>query len=144
LGKGQISFSFRNKIYEKEVKHLKTFESFENLSLYYGESLVGEYDLVISEISDILLEISDLGLGLNVMVGYTPMTLAMREKDPVIFVSVQGDSLKCSYIEDDIKSVFDRIENFAEIKGLRCEFDSWERPADSGKYFSVYQIYIRK
>jgi hypothetical protein len=124
------------------MRHLKTFESFENLSLYYGESVIGEYDLIISEISDILLEISDLGL--NVMVGYTPMTLAMREKEPIIFVDVQGDSLKCSYIEDDIKSVLDRIENFAEIKGLRCGFGSWERPVDSGKYVSVYQIYIGK
>lgn len=124
------------------MKHLKTFESFENLSLYYGEDLISEFNSIISEIEDILLELSDLGL--HIIVGYTPMTMVMREKEPIIYADAQGDSLKCSYIEDDIKSVFDRIENFTDMKGLQSERGSWERLGDHGKKISVYQIYIGK
>ena len=129
------------------MKHLKTYKIFEAYSipmmrLKYGESVLSECDDMIDDIKDMVLELTDIGLFTTV--GYTPMTLVYREKTPKIMAEVQGDSLLCSYNEDDINSSFDRIKEYSSSKGYATGFGTWEREAGNGKNISVYQILIQK
>ena len=129
------------------MKHLKTYKIFEAYSipmmrLKYGESVLSECDDMIDDIKDMVLELTDIGLFTTV--GYTPMTLVYREKTPKIMAEVQGDSLLCSYNEDDINSSFDRIKEYTSSKGYATGFGTWEREGENGKSMSVYQILIQK
>ena len=129
------------------MKHLKTYKIFEAYSipmmrLKYGESVLSECDDMIDDIKDMLLELQDISLFITV--GYTPMTLVYREKTPKIMAEVQGDSLLCSYNEDDIDSAFERIKEYTSSKGYVTGFGTWEREAGNGKNISVYQILIQK
>ena len=129
------------------MKHLKTYKIFEAYSipmmrLKYGESVLSECDDMIDDIKDMVLELTDIGLFTTV--GYTPMTLVYREKTPKIMAEVQGDSLLCSYNEDDINSSFDRIKEYSSSKGYATGFGTWEREAGNGKNISVYQMLIQK
>jgi hypothetical protein len=62
--------------------------------------------------------------------------------------NLQGDSLLCSYNEDDIYSAFERIKEYVRSKGYVTGFSTWERDcfneADKGKYISIYQMLIQK
>ena len=89
-----------------------------------------------------LLELKDIGL--FTMVGYTPMTLTYRDETPKIMAEVQGDSLLCSYNEDDIDSAFERIKEYSSSKGYATGFGNWERESGNGKKISVYQMLIQK
>ena len=129
------------------MKHLKTYKIFEAYSipmmrLKYGESVLSECDDMIDDIKDMVLELTDIGLFTTV--GYTPMTLVYREKTPKIMAEVQGDSLLCSYNEDDIDSAFERIKEYTSSKGYVTGFGTWEREGENGKSMSVYQILIQK
>jgi len=129
------------------MKHLKTYKIFEAYSipmmrLKYGESVLSECDDMIDDIKDMVLELTDIGLFTTV--GYTPMTLVYREKTPKIMAEVQGDSLLCSYNEDDIDSAFERIKEYTSSKGYVTGFGTWEREVENGKKMSVYQILIQK
>ena len=57
---------------------------------------------------------------------------------------VQGDSLLCSYNEDDIDSAFERIKEYSSSKGYATGFGNWERESGNGKKISVYQMLIQK
>jgi hypothetical protein len=72
------------------------------------------------------------------------MTLSYRDKTPKIMAEVQGDSLLCSYNEDDIDSAFERIKEYTSSKGYATGFGTWEREVENGKKMSVYQILIQK
>ena len=129
------------------MRHLKTYKIFEAYSipmmrLKYGESVLSECDDMIDDIKDMVLELTDIGLFTTV--GYTPMTLVYREKTPKIMAEVQGDSLLCSYNEDDIDSAFERIKEYTSSKGYVTGFGTWEREVENGKKMSVYQILIQK
>ena len=129
------------------MKHLKTYKIFEAYSipmmrLKYGESVLSECDDMIDDIKDMVLELQDIGL--FTMVGYTPMTISCNDKTPKIIVEVQGDSLLCSYNEDDINSSFDRIEEYSSSKGYATGFGNWERESGNGKKILVYQMLIQK
>ena len=129
------------------MKHLKTYKIFEAYSipmmrLKYGESVLSECDDMIADIKDMVLELTDIGLFTTV--GYTPMTISCFDKTPKLMTEVQGDSLLCSYNEDDINSSFDRIEEYSSSKGYATGFGTWEREAGNGKSISVYQILIQK
>ena len=129
------------------MKHLKTYKIFESHSIplmrfKYGESVLSECDNMIDDIKDMVLELSDIGL--STTVGYTPMTISCSDKTPKLIVEVQGDSLLCSYNEDDINSSFDRIKEYSSSKGYATGFGTWEREAGNGKKMSVYQILIQK
>ncbi len=97
---------------------------------------------MIDDIKDMVLELGDIGLFTRV--GYTPMTISSREKTPKIVVDIQGDSLLCSYNEDDIKLTFDRIIDYTSSKGYANGFGNWEREAGNDKKISVYQMLIQK
>ena len=129
------------------MKHLKTYKIFEAYSipmmrLKYGESVLSECDDMIDDIKDMVLELTDIGLFTTV--GYTPMTISCSDKTPKLIVEVQGDSLLCSYNEDDINSSFDRIKEYSSSKGYATGFGTWERETSNGKNISVYQMLIQK
>ena len=123
------------------MRYLKTYKIFEDFfSQYEGRE---ECDsIIIPDIKDILLELADSGF--DTMVGYTPMTLTWVDKTPKLMVEVQGDSLLCSYNEDDIDSAFERIKEYTSSKGYATGFGTWEREAGNGKNISVYQMLIQK
>jgi hypothetical protein len=129
------------------MRYLKTYKIFESsheeiMDSYYGADVMEECDSIIDDINDMILELKDIGL--FVMVGYTPMTLTYRDKTPKIMAEVQGDSLLCSYNEDDIDSAFERIKEYTSSKGYATGFGTWERETSNGKKMSVYQILIQK
>lgn len=129
------------------MRYLKTYKIFENsheemMDVHFGVDVIIECDSIIADIKDMVLELSDIGL--FTMVGYTPMTLTYRDKTPKIMAEVQGDSLLCSYNEDDIDSVFERIKEYTSSKGYATGFGTWEREAGNGKNISVYHILIQK
>jgi hypothetical protein len=75
------------------------------------------------------------------------MTLTYRDKTPKIMAEVQGDSLLCSYNEDDIDSAFERIKEYTSSKGYATGFGTWEREtrdSNGRKNISVYQMLIQK
>jgi hypothetical protein len=129
------------------MRYLKTYKIFETsheeiMNSYYGYNVMEECDSIIADIKDVLLELKDIGLFITV--GYTPMTLTYRDKTPKIMAEVQGDSLLCSYNEDDIDSAFERIKEYTSSKGYATGFGTWEREVENGKKMSVYQILIQK
>jgi hypothetical protein len=129
------------------MKHLKTYKIFESsneeiMNIRYGADVVEECNSIIYDIVDMLLELKDIGL--FTMVGYTPMTLTYRDETPKIMAEVQGDSLLCSYNEDDIDSAFERIKEYSSSKGYATGFGNWERESGNGKKISVYQMLIQK
>jgi hypothetical protein len=129
------------------MRYLKTYKIFEAsheeiMYSYYGSNVMEECDSIIADIKDMLLELKDIGLFITV--GYTPMTLSYRENTPKIMAEVQGDSLLCSYNEDDIDSAFERIKEYTSSKGYVTGFGTWEREVENGKKMSVYQILIQK
>ena len=129
------------------MRYLKSYKIFESsheeiMNVRFGVDVMGECDSVIADIKDMLLELTDIGL--MTVVGYTPMTLTWVDKTPKIMVEVQGDSLLCSYNDDDIDSAFDRIKEYTSSKGYATGFGTWEREAGNGKNISVYQMLIQK
>jgi hypothetical protein len=129
------------------MRYLKTYKIFETsheeiMNSYYGYNVMEECDSIIADIKDMLLELKDIGLFITV--GYTPMTLTYRDKTPKIMAEVQGDSLLCSYNEDDIDSAFERIKEYTSSKGYVTGFGTWEREVENGKKMSVYQMLIQK
>jgi hypothetical protein len=129
------------------MRYLKTYKIFEFsheeiMDSHYGSNVMEECDSIIADIKDMLLELKDIGLFITV--GYTPMTLSYRENTPKIMAEVQGDSLLCSYNEDDIDSAFERIKEYTSSKGYVTGFGTWEREVENGKKMSVYQILIQK
>ncbi len=136
-----ITGEFRKINYAK-VKQVKESLHSQVMVHKYGQSILDECDSMISDIKDMLLELQDIDL--FVMVGYTPMTLTSRDDTPKIMAEVQGDSLMCSYIEDDIDAAFERVKEYASSNGYVTGFGTWERDVDGGKKMSVYQILIQK
>jgi hypothetical protein len=129
------------------MRYLKTYKIFEFsheeiMDSHYGSNVMEECDSIIADIKDMLLELKDIGLFITV--GYTPMTISYRESTPKIMAEVQGDSLLCSYNEDDIDSAFERIKEYTSSKGYVTGFGTWEREVENGKKMSVYQILIQK
>ena len=132
------------------MRYLKTYKIFEFsheeiMDSHYGSNMMQECDSIIDDIKDMLLELKDIGLFITV--GYTPMTLSYRENTPKIMAEVQGDSLLCSYNEDDIDSAFERIKEYTSSKGYVTGFGNWEREtrdSNGRKNISVYQMLIQK
>ncbi len=129
------------------MRYLKTYKIFESsneeiMNIRYGADVVEECNSIIYDIVDMLLELKDIGL--FTMVGYTPMTLTYRDETPKIMAEVQGDSLLCSYNEDDIDSAFERIKEYSSSKGYATGFGNWERESGNDKKISVYQMLIQK
>lgn len=138
----QQSLIYKVKLEFSKIERISESQDLRLMKVKYGEEVLRECDSVIDDIKDMLLELQDIGLFITV--GYTPMTLVGREDSPKIMAEVQGDSLTCSYIEDDIDSAFERIKNYTSSKGYVNGFGTWEIDVDSGKKMSVYQMLIQK
>ena len=135
------------------MKYLKTYKIFETsheemMEVHFGVNVIKECDSIITDIKDMVLELSDIGL--FTMVGYTPLTLTWVDKTPKIMVEVQGDLGLCESNEDDINSTFERIKDYVRSKGYPTGFGSWERHnglsrgAGDERPYKVYQMLIQK
>lgn len=127
------------------MKFLKTYQLFESMKEQmisnYGIDAISECDSIISDIEDMLLELSDKGF--FVIVGYTPLTLTWREKIPKIMVEVQGDLSRDESNDDIIKSCFERVKEYVKSKGYSSGFGSWDR-SDNTRTYKIYQMLIQK
>ena len=133
------------------MKHLTTYKLFEFsheeiMDSHYGADTMKECDDIISDIKDMLLELKDAGL--DITVGYTPMTLAYREKTPKIVVDLStyvgtwggGKFLKGdSDYTSEVREASERIKDYVRSKGYVTGDGEWE---NGGR--RVYQMLIQK
>ena len=133
------------------MKYLKTYKIFEFsheeiMDSHYGIDTMQECDYMITEIKDILLELKDAGL--DVTVGYTPMTLVYKEKTPKIMVEIStyvgtwgaGKFLKGDTdYTSEVKESIERIKDYVNSKGYATGGGEWE---SSGRM--IYQMLIQK
>ena len=133
------------------MRYLKTYKIFEFsheeiMDSHYGSNVMEECDSIIADIKDMLLELQDAGLFITV--GYTPMTLAYREKTPKLVVEIStyvgtwgaGKFLKgdADYTSD-VKEAAERIKDYVRSKGYVTGDGEWE---SAGR--KVYQMLIQK
>lgn len=71
------------------------------------------------------LEIKDLGL--NVIIGYTPMTLVARDDSPKIVISVIGDEHIFDENIDDINIFIDRVLDIVKPLGFSTDKGIWSK-----------------
>lgn len=133
------------------MRYLKTYKIFESsheeiMNVRYGVDVMEECDSMIADINDMLLELKDIGL--NITVGYTPMTLTYRDKTPKIMVEISsyvgtwgaGRFLKGQTdLTSDVKESTERIKDYVSSKGYSFGDGKWE---SSGRM--IYQMLIQK
>lgn len=127
------------------MRYLRKFnESFNKtpgMRLHYGEDVISECDLIIDDIKDMMLELTDTGL--FTIVGYTPMTLVYQDQLPKISVQVSGSVELCESNHEEITSTFDRVKDYVKSKGYVTGFGNWER-GTSFSPMKTYQMLIQK
>lgn len=126
------------------MKYLKSYKLFESakteiMKHKYSKEVLDECDSIIADIEDMVLEIKDAGLFTKV--GYTPMTLACRNKTPEIFVSVDGDTELFNSNLEEIKISMYRIIDYVKIYGFSAHFGEW---VGDDKKRKTYHILIKK
>lgn len=105
-----------------EKKEVKTNESTEEdihrelMIRKYGVETIEECDEVIRNISDMALEVEDLGI--TVLVGYSPMTYMSAEATPKISVSVIADIILFAGNIADIDIFTDTLLNYVKSLGF--------------------------
>lgn len=110
---------------------LKTWQKFnesknsEGFVNYYKQEVVDKCDDIIQDIEIMLLEFKDVGF--FVTVGYTPMTLVLRESSPKIIVEVQANKELYDSKKGDVISAFERIKEYVKSKGFVTGQNSWTR-----------------
>jgi hypothetical protein len=124
------------------MKYLKTYKIFETsheeiMNVHYGVELIDQCDSIIEDIKDMLLELQDSGL--DVTVGYTPMTLTYQEKTPKIWIQVSGEIELFDNNIADINTSFDRIKDYVKPFGFVTGQGVWERYE-----YKIYQMLIQK
>jgi hypothetical protein len=133
------------------MRYLKTYKIFESsheelMNVRYGDDVIEECDTIISDIKDMLLELSDMGL--MTTVGYTPMTLTYVENTPKIWVEISsyvgtwgpGKFLKGDTdYTSEVMETAERIKGYVKSKGYVTGDGKWE---NSGRM--IYQMLIQK
>ena len=105
-----------------ENKEVKTNESTEEdihremMIKKYGIQEIEECDDVIRNISDMALEVEDLGI--TVLVGYTPMTYVSMESTPKISVSVIANEILFAGKIADIDIFTDTLSGYVKSLGF--------------------------
>ena len=105
-----------------EKKEVKTNESTEEdvhrelMIKKYGAEEIEECDEVIRNISDMALEVEDLGI--TVLVGYSPMTYMSAESTPKISVSVIADAILFAGNIADIDIFTDTLLDYVKSLGF--------------------------
>lgn len=141
----QQSLIYKVKLEFSKIERISESQDLRLMKVKYGEEVLRECDSVIDDIKDMLLELKDMGL--SVGVAYTPMTLDGMEDSPKIKAQVQGDLAFCTLNKDEINSAFERIKEYARLKGYITVFDIWERGFTKDHVIQkwlVYEILIQK
>lgn len=141
----QQSLIYKVKLEFFKIERISESHEMKIMKVKYGEQALRECDSIIDDIKDMLLELKDMGL--IVGVAYTPMTLAGMEDSPKIRAEAQGDSVFCSRNKDEIISTFERIKEYARLKGYVTGFGTWERAFTKDHVIQnwlVYEILIQK
>ena len=104
---------------EKEVKTNESTEEDIHRELMirkYGSEEIEECDEVIRNISDMALEVEDLGI--TVLVGYSPMTYMSVESTPKIYVSIIADEILFAGKIADIDIFTDTLLSYVKSLGF--------------------------
>ena len=118
----EIDFQFDQLIVKFVEKDIKTNESTEEdihrerMIKKYGLEEIEECDGVIRNISDMALEVEDLGI--TVLVGYTPMTYVSVESTPKISVSVIANEILFAGKITDIDIFTDTLLSYVKSLGF--------------------------
>lgn len=107
------------KFVEKEIKTNESTEEDIHRELMikkYGVEEIEECDEVIRNISDMALEVEDLGI--TVLVGYSPMTYMSAESTPKISVSVIADAILFAGNIADIDIFTDTLLSYVKSLGF--------------------------
>lgn len=133
------------------MRYLKTYKIFEFsheeiMDSHYGIDTMQECDSMIADIKDMLLELQDAGL--NIIVGYTPMTLSYREKTPKIVVEIStyvGTWSAGKFLKGDtdytseVRESAERVKDYARSKRYATGDGEWENAG-----IMKYQMLIQK
>ena len=117
-----IDYQFDQLIVKFVEKEVKTNESTEEdihremMIKKYGLEEIEECDDVIRNISDMALEVEDLGI--TVLVGYTPMTYVSMESTPKISVSVIANEILFAGKIADIDIFTDTLLSYVKSLGF--------------------------
>ena len=118
----EIDYQFDQLIVKFVEKEVKTNESTEEdihremMIKKYGLEEIEECDDVIRNISDMALEVEDLGI--TILVGYTPMTYVSMESTPKISVSVIANEILFSGKIADIDIFTDTLLSYVKSLGF--------------------------
>ena len=118
----EIDYQFDQLIVKFVEKDIKTNESTEEdihremMIKKYGLEEIEECDDVIRNISDMSLEVEDLGI--TVLVGYTPMTYVSMESTPKISVSVIANEILFAGKIADIDIFTDTLLRYVKSLGF--------------------------
>jgi hypothetical protein len=118
----EIDYQFDQLIVKFVEKEVKTNESTEEdihremMIKKYGMEEIEECDEVIRNISDMALEVEDLGI--TVLVGYSPMTYMSAESTPKISVSVIADAILFAGNIADIDIFTDTLLSYVKSLGF--------------------------
>ena len=118
----EIDYQFDQLIVKFVEKDIKTNESTEEdihremMIMKYGLEEIEECDDVIRNISDMALEVEDLGI--TVLVGYTPMTYVSMESTPKISVSVIANEILFAGKIADIDIFTDTLLRYVKSLGF--------------------------
>ena len=143
------------------MKWLKSYKSFESKTdvMYeiYDASEIDQFDTIIDDIKDILLELTDSGLFTTV--GYTPMTLVGRESSPKVVVEIQstqdalynqvdseknGDKRWISNEKDvtsEVSETIDRLKSYVKSTGYPFGDGDWVSTSSNKR---IYQMLIQR
>jgi hypothetical protein len=118
----EIDYQFDQLIVKFVEKDIKTNESTEEdihremMIKKYGLEEIEECDEVIENISDMALEVEDLGI--TVLVGYSPMTYMSAESTPKISVSVIANEIIFAGKITDIDIFTDTLLSYVKSLGF--------------------------
>lgn len=118
-------------------KILESSSSSELMLVKYGRSQIENCDEMIQDIKDMVLEFSDLGL--DVTVGYSPLTIMIQETSPKIVVMVDARrEIFDNYLEE-IDDLDKRLKQYTKSKGFSTGSNVYPSGARNN-----YQMLIQK
>jgi hypothetical protein len=123
--------------FESSQEILESSSSSELMVVKYGRSQIENCDEMIQDIKDMVLEFSDLGL--DVTVGYSPLTIMIQESSPKIVVMIDARrEIFDNYLEE-IDELDKRLKQYTKSKG----FSTGSNVFGSGAR-NNYQMLIQK
>lgn len=133
------------KFIEKEVKTNESTEEDIHRELMikkYGSEEIEECDEVIRNISDMLLELEDLGL--STLVGYSPMTIVSIDPNPKISVEIKGPVELFDSNSELIHNIGDQIKDYVKDYKFVTGSGEWVETLGILHQIKKYLILIQK